>query len=74
MEAAGDNHVALDAWHTAHLLSPANVWVLEQLCRLSLQTGAYSDALPAFEHLRALAPESPALDLLTSWCAASGAH
>ncbi|WP_277057358.1 B12-binding domain-containing radical SAM protein [Trichlorobacter lovleyi] len=74
MEAAGDTTVALDAWHTAHLLSPGNVWVLEQLCRLSLQMGAYADALPAFERLQALAPESPTLGLLTSWCAASGAH
>lgn len=74
MEAAGDKQVALDAWQTAHLLSPANVWVLEELCRLSLQMGAYSDALPAFERLQTLAPESPALGLLTSWCAASGVH
>lgn len=73
-EAAGDTTVALDTWHSAHLLSPANEWRLEQLCRLSLQMEAYSDALPAFERLQALAPESPALGLLTSWCAASGRH
>jgi len=72
MEGVGDKQVALDAWHTAHLLAPDNVWVLEQLCRLSLQMEAYADALPAFERLRVIAPESSVLSLLTSWCATSG--